>query len=906
MNNGRSVKELMDEHVLLAEHRYEPVELDRGYANRYLRIDLTNNEITIEPVTQEMKDLWVGGKGFDLWLTFQEISRDTKWDSPQNPICFSPGPLGGTVSFPGSGKTLLTAISPLTNTMMDSNVGGYFGPYLKFAGFDALCIVGKAQDEIVIFIDAENKRVTVEKTPIESIDSHEIVEEVTEMYADDELDMRNIAVVSTGRGAQHARMGLLNFSFWDWRRGVPRLKQAGRGGIGTVFRDKKIKVLVAKNRKIIPAWNMEKSKVAEMVTPKNIVDETSQADIRGMRKIMERWGNDPGFLMEMMLDIQSQFRYISRTAVDELNKHTGVSKAFIYHCITFYNSFSLIPKGETCIQVCMGGVCQAKGAELVLQTLEDMLSIQAGQTTGDGKYTLEIASCLGACETAPAVKVNDRLMGDVSPESIEQILESDTDKAPPQKKKVEVAVKGLEYPVIMKEIDGTYAGFKKLMEKQTCPENIIGDIKKSALRGRGGGGYPTGEKWEACHKAVLESEKNAVLVCNSSVVEPPPHTVIEGMLIGALALNATRGFICFRYEHYDAYIRYVNAVEEAREKGFLGEKILGSDLDFDIELHRSAGGFITNESSALLQSISGYVGEPQPKYIHSAEMGYKNKPTIVCNIETWANISLIFEKGADWFKELGNGLGGSKVLLLSGDVKKSGIVEVALGTTLRELVDELGQGLKKKNRRVKALQFGGPSGGFLPVSKLDCKIDFKSLYDAGSIMGSGSVVVKDDRKCIVDEARDSVDFLLNESCGKCTPCREGLFALSNTLNRICKGNGEEGDIEFIKEIAKTMKGTSLCRLGSTAANPVLSMTNYFLDELKEHILIRRCRAGVCKPLITFSINAEKCTGCTLCATKCPTGAISGEKKETHLLDKHQCIACGTCYDVCTFDAVEVK
>jgi len=894
-----------DAHVVSGELRFEPIELQRGYANRWLRIDVGTNEISLQPVTQQMKDLWTGGKGFDLWLTFKEITMNTKWDSPENPICFSPGPLAGTTSFPGSGKTLVTAVSPLTNTIIDCNVGGYFGPYFKFAGFDALCIVGKAKEDVVILIDAVNKKITIEKAPLEHVDSHIIAEELTEMYADNEMDMRNIAVVSAGKGAEHARMGVLNFSFWDWRRRTVRLKQAGRGGIGTVFRDKKIKAMVMKNRGITPAWRIEENKAAKMVTPKKIAVQTCREDIDAIGKIIQKWNSDPDYLLEMMLDIQQRFRHISKTAIDELNRYTGISKAHLYHCATFYPSMSLEPKGETCIQVCTGGACQAKGAGLVLETLERHLGITVGQTTRDRKYTLEAVSCLGACEQAPVIKIGDRLVGEVSPENIRQILASKAGE-PAQEKKADVGIQGLPAAVVMRGPQTAYAGFKKLVESRTQPEAIIDQIKKSGLRGRGGGGFFTGEKWEACRKAAAESNNSAVLVCNSAVIEPPAHAVIEGMLICALGVGAAQGYVCFRHEHKEAFERFEHAVNEARKKGLLGAKIPGTDLCFDIKLHRGAGGFVIGESSALLQSISGNVGEPQAKYIHSTEAGYKGKPTVVSNIETWANIPLIMEKGAGWFKKLGSGSGGSKMLLLSGDVKKSGIVEVAMGTTLREIVDNLGQGIAKKKRSVKAIQAGGPSGGFIPASMLDCKIDYESLHEAGSIMGSGSVVVKDNRKCIVDAARYSVEFLLNESCGKCTPCREGLYALHTTLDRICGGKGKKADIEFMREIAQTMKDTSLCQFGKTAASPVLSMISYFQNELEEHIQEKKCRCGVCKAMASFVINAQKCTGCTLCAKKCSAEAISGKKKEAHVIDPKKCISCGVCYDVCTFDAVEVK
>jgi len=299
------IAQMQKAHEVLYESSFELKELNKGYSDRTLRIDIEKNEITIHPVTRQMKDLWTGGKGFDLWLMLREITRETKWDSQENPICFSSGPLGGTTSFPGSGKTIVTTISPSTHSIMDCNVGGYFGPFLKFAGFDALVIVGKAREETIIFIDAVTKKITIESAPLESIDSHLLVEELTEMYADDDLDRRNISVVSAGRGAQHTRMGVLNFSFWDWRRNVARLKQAGRGGIGSVFRNKKLKALVIKNRDITPAWRVSENKVARWVAPKKISTQCS-GEIAELDAVIKKWGNDPEFVIEMMQDIQDR------------------------------------------------------------------------------------------------------------------------------------------------------------------------------------------------------------------------------------------------------------------------------------------------------------------------------------------------------------------------------------------------------------------------------------------------------------------------------------------------------------------------------------------------------------------------------------------------------------------------
>jgi NADH:ubiquinone oxidoreductase subunit E len=412
--------EMQKKHKVIAEYIYEPVQLERGYANRTLHIDVGTNLIETRPVSEQMKQLWTGGKGFDIWLMFNIIKPTTKWDSPENPICFSSGPLGGTVSFPGSGKTLVTSISPTTHSIIDSNVGGYFGPYLKFAGFDALTLVGKADKETLIFIDAPNNRVTIEHAPMESIDSHILAEELTEMYSVSELDKRNIAVVSAGRAADHVLIGVLNFSFYDWRRKVPRLKQAGRGGIGTVFRNKNLKALVIKNKDYIPAWKISDTKIADMVTPK--VKPKKQPNVNAIRQIINKWNNDPEYVIEMMQDMQDVDKYISSEAIDEINTITGVPKGELYHIATFYSAFSLEPRGEEIIQVCTGTACHVKRSRSLLEALERELKIKQGQTTSDGKYTLEAVACLGCCSLAPVIKIGEDVFGNVKTVDIPRIL----------------------------------------------------------------------------------------------------------------------------------------------------------------------------------------------------------------------------------------------------------------------------------------------------------------------------------------------------------------------------------------------------------------------------------------------------------------------------------------------------
>jgi NADH:ubiquinone oxidoreductase subunit F (NADH-binding)/(2Fe-2S) ferredoxin/NAD-dependent dihydropyrimidine dehydrogenase PreA subunit len=470
---------------------------------------------------------------------------------------------------------------------------------------------------------------------------------------------------------------------------------------------------------------------------------------------------------------------------------------------------------------------------------------------------------------------------------------------------------------------GGYGSLKKVLEEGN-PEGVIKEVVRSGIRGRGGGGFPAGVKWESGLKARKERDEVIYVVCNAdegdpgaymdrSIIETDPHSVIEGLCIGAYAVGAGDGYIYIRKEYPLATERLYKAIDDARKYGLLGKNILESDFSFDIHVHRGAGAFVCGESSALMASMAGRPGEPRAKYVHNVEYGYRDKPTILNNVETWANIPVIIEKGAEWFAAIGtgdvsenpwNGSSGTKVFSLVGDIRNTGLVEVPMGITLREIIEDIGGGIPG-GRSFKAVQTGGPSGGCLPASLLDMKVDFDSLSEAGSMMGSGGMIVMDDRTCMVDVARYFVEFLVDESCGKCTPCREGLYALQNVLGRICSGEGKPGDIEFLEETSKTIIDASLCQLGGSAPNPVLSTIRYFREEYEEHIKKKKCRGGVCKPLIRYSINKE-CTGCRVCFRQCPVNAISGVKKELHVIDPGTCIKCGICYEVCKFNAVEVN
>ena len=470
--------------------------------------------------------------------------------------------------------------------------------------------------------------------------------------------------------------------------------------------------------------------------------------------------------------------------------------------------------------------------------------------------------------------------------------------------------------------NGGFSALKKVLESGN-PERVIQDVIASGIRGRGGGGFPAGIKWKSARKAAESRKEEVFVVCNAdegdpgafmdrSIIETNPYSIIEGMLIGAYAIGAKEGFVYIRKEYPLACITLEKALESATKMGILGDRVFDTDFNFTLKIHRGAGAFVCGESSALMKSMTGKTGEPRAKYVRSVEYGFRDKPTVLNNVETWSNIPIIIEKGPEHFASIGTGdvtdnpwggSSGTKVFSLVGDINNTGLVEVPMGITLREVIEDVGGGITN-GRKFKAIQTGGPSGGCIPEKHLDMKIDFDSLSEAGSMMGSGGLIVMDEKTCMVDVARYFTDFLVNESCGKCTPCREGLYALSNTLKRICEGRGKEGDVEFLEELSDTITKASLCQLGGSAANPVLSTIRYFRDEYEEHIKEGKCRAGVCKPLITYSIN-DKCTGCTACKKQCPVSAISGENKSLHTIDRNLCTKCGICAEVCMFDAVEV-
>jgi len=466
-----------------------------------------------------------------------------------------------------------------------------------------------------------------------------------------------------------------------------------------------------------------------------------------------------------------------------------------------------------------------------------------------------------------------------------------------------------------------YKALAKVLGEMT-PEEVIEEIDKSGLRGRGGAGFPTGRKWRFCRDYAMKRRQedpnsDCYIICNAdegdpgafmdrSILEADPHSIIEGMCIGAYAMGGTHGYIYVRIEYPLAIRRIHQAIKDAREYGLLGEDILGSGFSFDLTVFEGAGAFVCGEETSLIHSIEGETPEPTQKPPFPAESGLWQCPTNINNVETWANVAMIINWGADWFREIGTETSpGTKVFSLAGNINNAGLVEVPMGITLREMVYDIGGGIPY-NKKLKSIQTGGPSGGVIPESLLDLPVDYERLKEAGAIMGSGGMIVMDEDACMVDIAKYFLEFTSDELCGKCSSCREGAAALLEILERICDGQGQDGDLELLEEISYAVKSASMCGLGQTLPNPVLSALKYFREEYEAHIRDRKCPARKCKALIEYHIDAEKCTGCTACARICPTKAASGEKKQPHKIDQAKCIKCGACVEACRFNAVIVE
>ncbi len=592
---------------------------------------------------------------------------------------------------------------------------------------------------------------------------------------------------------------------------------------------------------------------------------------------------------------------------------------------------------KPCITICAGTGCLALGSDRVISAFEEEIENRALETKVDIRKT----GCPGFCEKGPIVVIypEEICYIEVTPEDapeivsqtvvekkvIDRLLYTDPNtgekaaheyEIPFYKNQMQLLI-GNNTKIDPKSIDdylalGGYSALSKSLFEMT-PEQVLEEVKKSNLRGRGGGGFPAGRKWEFTRNApdeikyviVNADEGDPGAFMDRALLEGNPHSVLEGLIIGAYAIGSQKGYIYVRQEYPLAVENVGIAIKQAEEYGFLGRNILGSGFDFNIKVHQGAGAFVCGEETALLMSLEGKAGEPRARPPYPAAKGLWDKPTNINNVETWANVPLIINKGAGFFTSIGTeGSKGTKIFSLVGKGNNTGLVEVPMGITLRDIIYKVGGGIRG-GKRFKAVQTGGPSGGCIPEEQLDMKVDFDELTKAGSIMGSGGMIVMDEDTCMVDVARYFLNFLADESCGKCVPCREGIRQMLKILTNISEGKGREGDIELLEELSKVTRDASLCALGGTAPNPVLSTIRYFRGEYEAHIKEKRCPAYVCKELISYYIDPDKCEACMICLRQCPAEAIIGGKNQTHVIDQEKCTKCGTCFEVCPsrFDAV---
>jgi NADH-quinone oxidoreductase subunit F len=591
-----------------------------------------------------------------------------------------------------------------------------------------------------------------------------------------------------------------------------------------------------------------------------------------------------------------------------------------------------------CISICAGAGCVASGADQVIDAFKKELKKEGLATTVATKGT----GCPGFCERGPVVVIYPaeicylQVQAEDVPEIVERTIKENKvierllyeDPATGEKavKESDISFYKSQQRTVLcnnikidsKNIDdylaiGGYTALAKALNQMTDVE-VLEEVKKSNLRGRGGAGFPAGRKWEGSRNAtepikyviVNADEGDPGAFMDRALLEGNPHSILEGLIIGGYAIGSNEGYFYVRQEYPLAVENITLAIKQAEDYGLLGENILGSGFDFNVFVHKGAGAFVCGESTALMTSLEGKVGEPRPKYTRSNIKGLWNRPSVLNNVETWANVPLIVNKGADWFTSVGTESSkGTKIFSLVGKITNTGLVEVPMGMALRDIIYKIGGGIPG-GKKFKAVQTGGPSGGCIPEDKLDLKVGFDELTQAGSMMGSGGMIVMDEDTCMVDVARYFIEFLTDESCGKCVPCREGLRQMHRILTNITRGKGKDGDIELLEELSETAVEASLCALGKSAPNPFLSTLRYFRDEYEAHINDKRCPSLSCKELTAYYIDPSKCQACMICARKCPVAAIEGGKKKIHVIDQDKCTRCGTCIEVCPprFDAVK--